>query len=120
MIKKTECISKWASTKVTRLTVIANDGDGKIQVDLLEDHEEYGKTAFIWDLFVKPECRRKGLAKELMNYALQRARDFGYNTATLEWAKTDSTLETLAWYSRLGFTETEFSNTYSLMVKQHL
>lgn len=117
-MKLIESISQWNSTSVTRLTVVTEHGEGKIQVDLLESHEEYGKTAFIWDLYIHPEHRRKGLAKELLNYAIRRAKDYGMSTATLEWVDTDTPRGIWYWYCQLGFHETEFGDGYSLMVKE--
>lgn len=112
-----EVTSTWKSTNVTRLTIMTDGGEGKVQVDFV-DNDEYGYTAYVWDLWVKPEHRRKGIASQLMEYALQRARDYGYKTATLEWVLDDTPREIAHWYSRLGFDEQEFSDTYALMVKQ--
>lgn len=112
-----EVTSTWKSTNVTRLTIMTDGGEGKVQVDFV-DNDEYGHTAYIWDLWVKPEHRRKGIAIQLMEYALQRARDYGYKTATLEWVLDDTPREIAHWYARLGFDEQEFSDTYALMVKQ--
>lgn len=118
-MKIVETRSEWRSSGTTRLTIIANDGEGKIQVDLLNrDNKEYGRTAYIWDLYVKEDCRRKGIAKELMQYALKRAKEFGFTSATLEWVLEDTPREIAYWYASLGFDDKEFSDTYSLMVKQ--
>lgn len=113
-----EVASTWKSTNVTRLTIMTDGGEGKVQVDFFVDNDEYGHTAYIWDLWVKPEHRRNGIASQLMEYALQRARDYGYKTATLEWVLDDTPREIAHWYARLGFDEQEFSNTYALMVNQ--
>lgn len=118
-IKLTTAKSEWRSSGTTRLTIIANDGEGKIQVDLLNrDNKEYGRTALIWDLYVREDCRRKGIAKELMQHALKRAKEFGFTTATLEWTLEDTPREIAYWYARLGFDEKEFGEAYALMVKQ--
>lgn len=119
MTKIIESISEWTSTNVTRLTIVTDGGEGKVQVDLLNyDNEDYGRTAFVWDLFVRPEHRRKGIAKELMQYALKRAKEHGFNTATLEWELEDTPRHIAWWYGSLGFDEKEFSDSYALMVKQ--
>lgn len=51
-----------------------------------------------------------------MDYALKRAKDFGYDTATLEWDLVDTPREIAHWYSRLGFDEKIFGNTSAIMV----
>lgn len=114
-----ESVSRWKSTNVTRLTILTENGEGKIQVDLLYDEDQdFGRTAFIWDLYVKEGYRRQGIAKQLMSYALKRARDYGFATATLEWVLEDSPREIAWWYASLGFEDKEFSNSRSLMVKE--
>lgn len=114
-----ESISQWQSTGVTRLTILTEHGEGKIQVDLLNrDNKDYGRTAYIWDLYVQEDHRRKGIAKQLMQRALELAKQYGFTTATLEWSLRDSKREIAWWYASLGFDEREFSDRYALMVKQ--
>lgn len=117
-MKLIESKSQWKSTNCTRLTIVTENGEGKIQVDLLESHEEYGNTAFIWDLYVQPEFRRKGVAKKLMSYALLRAHHYGKPTATLEWTGEDTDRSICEWYRSIGFYDKEFSQDYSLMIKE--
>lgn len=117
-MKLIESISQWKSSNCTRLTIVTEHGEGKVQVDLLTDHERFGTTAFIWDLYVQPDQRRKGIAKQLMQQALKRSADFGYITATLEYDETDTQRYIWYWYRGFGFEEIEFSNNYSLMVKE--
>lgn len=113
-----ESISDWRSTGVTRLTIVTENGEGKIQVDLLNrDNKEYGRTAYIWDLYVKDEFRRKGIGKTLIDYALKRAKEFGFETATLDWDLEDTPREIAYWYSRIGFEEKEFGDSSARMVK---
>lgn len=52
-----------------------------------------------------------------MLHAIQRAKEFGFATATHEWNLRDSKREIAWWYASLGFDEKEFGNTYALMVK---
>ena len=120
MTKIIESISEWTSTNVTRLTIVTDGGEGKVQVDLPNDKENrFGeRTALIWDLYVHPDYRRRGIAKELMQYALKRAKEHGFNTATLEWELEDTPRHIAWWYGSLGFDEKEFSDSYALMVKQ--
>lgn len=118
-MKIIEAKSEWQSNGVTRLTIVTDGGEGKIQVDLLNrDNKDYGRTAYIWDLYVQEEHQRKGIAKELMQYALKRAKEFGFATATIEWDLEDSKRDIAWWYASLGFDEKEFSDRYALMVKQ--
>ena len=117
-IQFVEATSEWKSTGVRRLTILTANGEGKVQVDLI-NHEDgtFGRTALIWDLYVAEEYRRKGVARQLMQYALQRAKEYGFTTATLEWDVRDSIREIAWWYESLGFEEKAIGNGYSLMVK---
>lgn len=118
LMRLIESISDWRSTGVTRLTIVTENGEGKVQVDLLNrDNKEYGRTAYIWDLYVHEIYRRKGIAGKLMDYALNRAREFGFETATLDWDLVDTPREIAYWYSRIGFEETEFGDRNARMVK---
>lgn len=117
-LKMIESTSEWLSTGITRHTILTEHGEGKIQVDLLNrDDSKYGRTAFVWDLYVHPDYRRKGIAKQLMQRALEVAKEQGFATATLVWTLLDSKREIARWYASLGFVEKELSHTYALMVK---
>lgn len=111
-----EATSQWNSTKCTRLTIVDEKGRCKVQVDLLKDYKHYGDCAYIWDLYVQEEYRRQGLAKKLMQKAIQRAKDFGYNKIFLEWDLRDTPIEIAKWYLSMGFIEERIGNGYALMV----
>lgn len=114
-----ESISVWKTNGLTRLTLVTTDGIGKVQIDLCHrDDSRFGRTAFIWDLYVQEKYRRQGIAKLLMNHAIKRAKNFGFTSATLEWELGNTPREIAWWYASLGFKEKEFSNNYALMVKQ--
>lgn len=117
-MKLIEAISLWNSTDCLRLTIVDEKGRGKVQVDLLNNYKDYGDCAYIWDLYVQKEYRRQGLARELMQYAIQRAKDFGYTTILLEWDERDTPIEIADWYRSIGFEDKEFSKGYSLMIKK--
>lgn len=117
-MKLIESISQWKSINCTRLTIVTEHGEGKVQIDFLKDHERFGTTAFIWDLYVHPLHRGKGIGKQLMQQALKRSADFGYTTATLEWEETDTPIYIADWYHDLGFNDWELAKDYSLMIKK--
>lgn len=117
-MKTTICTSRWEGDDVTRDTIIIGNGEGKVQIDFLnENNKRFGHTALIWDLYVNERFRRKGIARELMKVALQKVKDYGYDTATLEWELSNTPYEILDWYTRLGFEEKEFGEGCALMVK---
>lgn len=116
-MKLIEATSQWNSTKCTRLTIVDENGRCKVQVDLLKEYETYGDCAYIWDLYVQKECRRQGLAKELIQKAIQRAKEFGYNKILLEWNLKDTPRAIAKWYLSMGFVEDKNGNGYALMIK---
>ena len=55
-------------------------------------------------IYVRPQFRRKGIARAISNYLLERAKEIGYQTAKLDTLRR---LEgAVALYHSLGFTET--------------
>ncbi len=65
--------------------VVAVDPDGAQagHVSLLDDDEDPGACAYLWQLFVRPAHHGTGLAVTLHDAFLQAARDRGYTRARL-------------------------------------
>jgi len=88
---------KW--TDFTRCIVVDTDG-GSVQIELYSTKQDWGGTAFIYGLWVEPECRRKGIAGRLLDIAEAIVREAGHKSVTLEWKLQDTPKEILAWYER--------------------
>lgn len=114
-----EVKSHWRSSSITRLTIVTKDGAGKVQVDLINyDNLKFGRTALIWDLYVREDSRRQGVAKRLMQYAIERSKECGFETASLEWNLLDTPKEIKGWYEKLGFVARAIDGKDVLMVKK--
>jgi len=66
----------------------------------------------LYDLYVAPESRRRGLARALMNRAAALARETGASHLALETAKDN--LQAQALYEQLGYLRDELFFSYSL------
>lgn len=60
--------------------------------------QEYEGDCYLWFVATDPDAPRRGLASELVRYALRHARDHGCQTTTLE-----STAMAESTYARLGY-----------------
>ncbi len=68
----------------------------------------------LYDLFVAPEARRRGVGKALMNRARQLAKETGADSLILETAQDNFTAQRL--YERLGYKRDEVFYRYSLQI----
>jgi ribosomal protein S18 acetylase RimI-like enzyme len=60
------------------------------------------KSGMIWHIAVHPDHRRKGIATNLLNYAIRIAKD--KNTQRIEaWTRDDNWV--LEWYEKMGFSK---------------
>ena len=80
------------------IDIIRTDGIGIICVKLDND---YPITAFISDLTVHLHYRDNGIGRELMDKALEVAKEKGMKFAELNADKNNDWL--VAWYKSLGF-----------------
>lgn len=78
--------------------IVRKDGIGIIGVKFEND---YPVTAFICDLSVLEMYRHNGIGSELMEKALEVAKNLGCTFAELQADKNKDWL--VAWYSELGF-----------------
>lgn len=67
--------------------------------------EHRGRDAFIDELFVVPEARRRGLGRRLMALAIERCRALGVRALHLEVERANTKAQAL--YRDLGFADTE-------------
>ena len=87
---------------------------GIVEVRVFKDGKHKGE-AYLWNLFVNPECRGRGYARILMQAAYDRAQESGCHTCVLEWDMKESPRWVFQWYTRLGYDEKEFGHDNALM-----
>jgi ribosomal protein S18 acetylase RimI-like enzyme len=86
------------------VALVAEDGEA-VGFALANLGETNPRTAHLTDLFVRPNARRRGVAKELLAAVVARAREAGFAHLTLEVATGNA--EGRAVYDRLGFREVQ-------------
>ncbi len=94
------------------------DEYGSVQLELYKDVQDFGGTAWLWDLFVLPGHRRKGHAKRLLKRAEEAARRDGHKSVFLEWCAKDSPSWVLDWYGRQGYETREIGSGYIILEKR--
>lgn len=100
--------------------VLIASSHGSVQVELYNEIQDFGSTAFIYGLWVEPQYRRQGEAKALLRIAEDMAGKMGHKSVMLEWKEQDTPVEVLKWYIRSGYDEKQFSGNgdYYLLEKQ--
>ena len=93
---------------------------GSVQVEMFDQQQDWGGTAWIYGLWVEPQYRRQGKADELLTVAEDLAAQYGHKSVMLEWKEQDTPVEVLQWYLRRGYKEIQFSSAgdYYLLEKQ--
>lgn len=109
--KFTEAFSQWSDRKI--FAIVDFMGRGMVQFEFV-DGQDYG---YIYNLYVQPNFRRKGLATALLKQAEMRIKQNGRNIAALEWERKESDRFVISWYARNGYEEKEFSNEAALLMK---
>ena len=61
-----------------------------------------GRTAYVTNMYTKPEYRRKGIAAELLNMVIDEAKSRGYKVVRLHTSKYGKSI-----YEREGFADTD-------------
>lgn len=107
---------KWH--EFTRLLIAVRKGS--VQVEMYDQQQDWGGTAWIYGLWVDPAYRRQGKAAELLTVAENMAAQHGHKSVMLEWKEQDTPVEVLQWYLRRGYKEVRFSGKgdYYLLEKQ--
>lgn len=92
---------KWHN--VTNYTYLVVNDDNAPVATINAALKGKGKDAeyYLWNLHVNEPCRRKGLATDLLTYAIGNAPKGA--KITLEWSPMDSDGWILDWYKRMGF-----------------
>ena len=82
--------------------LIYTDG-GSVVLEFYDPPANDGTTAYIGNLWVDENHRRKGIATALMDKAEEIARTHNYEHVTLFWAEKSTPKAILEWYERRGY-----------------
>ncbi len=85
----------------TAIMSVNNKATGMITVGKCRDDDLDDTFGEIWGIYLLPDYWRKGLGKILINWGMDRIKDFGYFKATL-WVLQDNT-NARRFYEHLGF-----------------
>lgn len=94
--------ARFHAPDVWALVALAADGAQAGHVSLLDDAEDPGACAYLWQLFVRPAHHGTGLAVTLHDAFLHAARDRGYTSARLRTPAGQARAR--AFYEREGWT----------------
>lgn len=100
-----------------RIMLIQKDGNGIVEIELTKDDGEKS-IAFIYNLWVKEDCRRNGLGGKLLRYAEGLIKRLGYKEATLDCELINSHPFVFDWYKRIGYDGEKAGDGCARMVKQ--
>lgn len=89
--------------------VIWTDG-ASVQIELYDTPQKWGKTAFIYSLWVDEYCRRQGKAAALLDEAERIVKQAGHKTAVMEWEYKNTPRAILDYYFRRGYEEIIFDD----------
>ena len=93
--------TKWTDRDYT--TYILNKGIEGIATCIVNYYGDNKKQAYLWNLQVKEEYRKCGIASQLIERVFQDAKIRGCKEISLEWEAEESDGWVLDWYKRLGF-----------------
>lgn len=102
-------------TENDRCVIMEAHGNGIIEVEITKSLNP--QLGYIWDLYVLPEARLKGLGRELLHEAEKFIKSRGVTKAVLRWDQRDSPIEVYRWYEREGYKETSFGRYVSQLEK---
>lgn len=68
---------------------------------LLAEPHEWNKSLWVWEFHVREEMRGKGIGRQMMEAAAQKAKEAGLRTIVCETQNTNATAVNV--YRRLGF-----------------
>jgi ribosomal protein S18 acetylase RimI-like enzyme len=102
------------------ILLMYKDGSASAQMHLYPEVQNFGGTAWIWDLWTDPVDRNKGMASMVLHNLEAIAKREGHKSVFLEWELKNSERWVLEWYERRGYEVKEFDGrgSYCLMEKK--
>lgn len=105
---------KWS--EYTRYLIA--DTCGSVQIEMYDEEQRWGGTAWIYALWVNEDSRRHGVATALLKRAEDVAREAGHKSVFLEWEEHNTPQGVLEFYLRSGYKPKKKSNGYRLLEKK--
>jgi GNAT superfamily N-acetyltransferase len=111
-------IQKWNDKDI--VIAMEEDGFAAGQMMLYKEEQNFGGTAWIWDLWTDPVDRKQGMASMILHNLEAIAKREGHKSVFLEWELKNSERWVLEWYERRGYEVKEFDGrgSYCLMEKK--
>lgn len=107
-----------------KLRYLIVDEYGSVMLDLYDELQQWGEhygTALIWGLYVYPNYRRKGHARQLLEKAEFYAAKEGYKDVFLQWVKRNTPYEILEFYKQQGYCEIDVDDKRTdIMLRKEL
>ena len=97
--------------------MVLDEQDNPIGTAMVEYGGDNKMNAYLWNLQVLKDCRKRGVGNVLLSYAVADANMRGCKDITLEWFKADSQKWVVRWYERNGFDTCEFGDGIVKMKK---
>jgi ribosomal protein S18 acetylase RimI-like enzyme len=109
---------KWNDKDI--VIAMEEDGFAAGQMLLYKEEQNFGGTAWIWDLWTDPVDRNKGMASMVLHNLENIAKREGHKSVFLEWELKNSERWVLEWYERIGYEVKEFDGrgSYCLLEKK--
>jgi GNAT superfamily N-acetyltransferase len=113
-----EQFQKWNDKDI--VIAMEEDGFAAGQMLLYKEEQNFGGTAWIWDLWTDPTDRKQGMASMILHNLEAIAKREGHQSVFIEWELKNSERWVLDWYFRRGYEEREFDThgTYVLLEKR--
>lgn len=105
---------KWS--EYTRYLIA--DTCGSVQIEMHDEVQDWGGTAWIYALWVNEDSRRHGIATALLKRAEDVARKAGHKSVFLEWEEDNTPQGVLDFYLRSGYNVRKESDGYCLLEKK--
>lgn len=94
------------------------DTYGSVQIEMYDEAQDWGGTAWIYGLWVNEDSRRHGVATAILKKAEKVAKEAGHKSVFLEWEEHNTPQGVLGFYLRSGYNVRKESNGYCLLEKK--
>lgn len=109
--------TKWHDCKQVHIIALEN---GEFIGSIMLDYDIFKDEVHLFNLFVKEEFRKRGIATALMDRAILNIIDKEYKSIYLTWCSEDSEGWALDWYKKLGFIILRNSEDRGLILVKHI
>lgn len=86
-----------------RILIVDDEHHGSVMIDIPFNKKDIQADAYLWSLWVDKPYRKHGVAKRLIETAVNESKKRGCKTMSLNWDCRESETWVPEWYDRLGF-----------------